>query len=100
MTVAGWVRCLAINMARPLVRMDLALRSRTTSNRNRSSHRQMYTVVIMSVISVAGKVSIQQIPDGWVRTVRCLAINMARPLVLMDLALRSRLGEPPARKLF
>jgi hypothetical protein len=84
MTVAGWVRCLAIKMARPLVLMDLALRSRTTSNSNRSSHRQLYTVTIMSVMSVADKVSIQQIPDGWVR---CLDINMARPLVLMDLAL-------------
>jgi hypothetical protein len=38
-------------------------------------------------MSVAGKVSIHQIPDG---LVRCLAINMARPLVLMDLTLRSQ----------
>jgi hypothetical protein len=78
---------ITINMTRPLVLMDLSLRSRTTSNRNRSSHRQLHTVFIMSVMSVAGKVSIHQIPDG---LVRCLAINMARPLVLMDLALRSR----------
>jgi hypothetical protein len=45
-------------------------------------------VILMSVmpVSVAGKVSIQQIPVGWAR---CPS-NMVRPLILMDPALCSR----------
>jgi hypothetical protein len=43
-------------------------------------------VILMSVMSVTGKVSIQHIPVGWAR---CPS-NMVRPLILMDPALCSR----------